>query len=191
MLPQKRLWMVAPHWKPLNCPLPGSGWTDVVHSCSGTLLGNKKQPLIHTATWMNHKCQVKEARFKKGSIQHGSITWRPRKRQDYWNGKHQWLPGAGGGGRDGGDNIRFVYIHTHVPRELRQHARLWGSSLTPSSFQGTICQEKMWKEGTVVFKHFKLCSHDSSGPKTSGSGQKLGTGMLLSENHGSGIALWG
>lgn len=54
-----------PNRTPLNCPLSGNGWTGVVHSCSGALLGNKKQPLVHAATWMSPRCRVNEARCEK------------------------------------------------------------------------------------------------------------------------------
>lgn len=172
MLTPEPPWMLTPSWKLLSCPLPGNGRTGVLHACSASLLGNTKQPLTHAATWMNCKCQMKEARFERRRTNVVLFTWCSRKRQDCWNKKHQWLPGAGGG-EEIGEKVPehthtcthahpCTHVRTHAPGELRQRARLWGSSLTPKRFQGTLVQEKMWADccesvGTLVFTHFKLC----------------------------------
>lgn len=134
------------------------------------------------------------------------FTWCFRKRQDYWSRKTNGCRGLEVGEgigvtKQGSCAYTCTHMCTHTPthartpRELRHRARLWGSSLTPRSFQGTIHQEKMWADccggvGMVVFKHFKLCPLASRGPKTCRSGQKLRACVLPSDSHGSGIAPW-
>lgn len=133
MLTPEPPWMLAPSWKPLSCPLPGNGRTGVLHASSASLLGNTKQPLTHAATWMYCKCQMKEARFERRRTNVVLFTWCSRKRQDCWNKKHQWLPGAGGGGEIGEKVPEHTHMHSRTSMHTCTHACTRGAQAACSA----------------------------------------------------------